>query len=54
MLPLSALLGAIFLVITDTVARIIIPPHDMPIGVITGLVGGLFFIVLMKRNGRLG
>jgi iron complex transport system permease protein len=53
-LPLSALVGAIFLVLADMVARIIIPPQDMPIGVITGLVGGVFFIALMRRNGRLG
>jgi len=53
-LPLSALVGAIFLVIADMVARIIIPPQDMPIGVITGLVGGVFFIALMRRNKRLG
>lgn len=53
-LPLSALLGAIFLVATDTLARIIIPPQDIPIGVITGLIGGVFFIAMMRRNGRLG
>lgn len=53
-LPLSALLGAIFLVVTDTIARIIIPPQDIPIGVITGLIGGVFFIALMRRNARLG
>lgn len=53
-LPLSALVGAIFLVVADMAARIIIPPQDMPLGVITGLVGGAFFILLMRRNGRLG
>jgi iron complex transport system permease protein len=51
-LPLSALVGAIFLVLADMVARIIIPPLDMPLGIITGLFGGVFFIALMKRNGR--
>lgn len=53
-LPLSALVGAIFLVLADMVARVLIPPLDMPIGIITGLVGGVFFIALMRRNGRLG
>lgn len=53
-LPLSALVGAIFLVLADLVARIIVPPLDMPIGIITGLIGGVFFIALMRRNGRLG
>ncbi|MBJ3786911.1 iron ABC transporter permease [Devosia sp. MSA67] len=53
-LPLSALVGAIFLVLADMVARIVIPPQDVPLGVITGLVGGLFFILLMRRSQRLG
>lgn len=52
--PLSALVGAIFLVVADIAARVIIPPQDMPLGVITGIVGGAFFIALMRRNGRLG
>lgn len=54
LLPLCALVGATFLVLADTLARAIIPPQDMPIGVITGLVGGVFFIALMRRNRRLG
>lgn len=49
-LPLSALLGAIFLVAADTVARIVMAPEDMPIGVVTGLVGGVFFLGLMARK----
>jgi iron complex transport system permease protein len=49
-LPLSALFGAIFLVWADTVARIVMAPEDMPIGVVTGLTGGLFFIWLMARR----
>ncbi len=51
-LPLSALLGAIFLVLADMLARIIIPPQDLPIGIITGLVGGVFFILLLRRRTR--
>jgi iron complex transport system permease protein len=49
-LPLSALFGAIFLVLADTVARVVMAPEDMPIGIVTGLVGGLFFIWLMARR----
>ncbi|MFI8620467.1 MAG: iron ABC transporter permease [Marinomonas sp.] len=49
-LPLSALLGAIFLVVADIVARIIMPPQDMPIGILTGLVGGVGFVVLMRKR----
>jgi len=51
-LPLSALLGAIFLVLADMLARTIIPPQDLPIGIITGLVGGGFFILLLRRRSR--
>jgi len=49
-LPLSALLGAIFLVFADIVARIIIPPEDLPIGILTGLAGGITFIFLMRQR----
>jgi iron complex transport system permease protein len=49
-LPLSALAGAIFLVLADTAARVVMAPEDMPIGIVTGLVGGLFFIWLMARR----
>lgn len=53
-LPLSALVGAIFLVLADMAARTVIPPQDIPLGVITGLVGGLFFILLMWRKRGIG
>lgn len=45
MLPVSALVGAIFLVVADAVARIIIAPEEMPIGIITALCGSPFFIM---------
>lgn len=51
-LPLSALLGAIFLVLADTLARLIMPPQDIPIGIVTGLVGGVFFLLLLRRNAQ--
>jgi iron complex transport system permease protein len=47
-LPLSALLGAIFLVMADIAARTLMPPQDMPIGVLTGIIGGLFFVGLLR------
>ena len=49
-LPLSALFGAIFLVLADTLARVVMAPEDMPIGVVTGLIGGVFFLWLMARR----
>ncbi len=48
--PVAALAGAVFLVMSDIVARSIAAPEDMPIGIVTGLVGGLFFIVLLYRR----
>ncbi|MDQ0213977.1 iron complex transport system permease protein [Oikeobacillus pervagus] len=49
-LPLSALAGASFLLLADICARIIIAPEEMPIGIITAVCGGPFFIWLLRRN----
>lgn len=51
-LPVSALIGAIFLIGADMLARTLIAPRDMPIGVLTGLIGGVFFVILLR--GRRG
>lgn len=51
-LPASMLGGAIFLVWADVVARTLMRPEDMPIGIVTGLVGGMFFIWLLRRKAR--
>ncbi|WP_170445399.1 FecCD family ABC transporter permease [Ruegeria arenilitoris] len=47
--PLSAILGALFLLWADVVARTAMAPEDIPVGVVTGLLGGIFFILLLKR-----
>ncbi|UTR13877.1 iron ABC transporter permease [Salipaludibacillus sp. LMS25] len=52
-LPLSLLVGGGFLILTDLVSRTIIAPKEMPIGVITALVGAPVFSLLLIRN-RLG
>lgn len=52
MLPVSALAGSIFLIICDTLARTIIAPTEVPIGVITALVGSPLFIHLLKRRNE--
>jgi iron complex transport system permease protein len=52
LLPLSALAGAMFLVVADTVARIIVAPAQLPVGVITALMGGPFFLVLLVKYSR--
>lgn len=49
-IPISVLLGAIFLVWADVLARTIVAPADLPIGIITALSGAPFFIWLVKKN----
>ena len=49
-LPVSALIGAVFLVWADILARTIMAPDDIPIGIVTGLIGGVFFIWLLRRR----
>lgn len=52
LLPASFLSGAIFLVFADLIARLIIAPSELPIGVITALIGAPFFIYLLRRTKR--
>ncbi|MEE9370989.1 MAG: iron chelate uptake ABC transporter family permease subunit, partial [Sedimentisphaerales bacterium] len=52
LLPLSGIVGAIFLVIADTLARIIIAPAQLPVGVVTAILGGPFFLVLLVKYSR--
>ncbi len=49
-LPASALFGAIYLLWSDIIARTIMAPDDMPIGIVTGLIGGVFFIWLLRKR----
>jgi iron complex transport system permease protein len=51
-LPASALVGAAFLVGCDVVARTLIAPVEIPVGVITALIGGPFFLWLLVRRAR--
>lgn len=50
LLPTSFLAGGIFLIASDTVARTIISPLELPVGVITGIVGGSLFIYFLTRK----
>ena len=53
LLPASGLMGAIILLISDTVARTILLPQELPVGVIMYILGGCFFIYLIsKKKGR--
>lgn len=49
MLPVAALMGAILLVLADLVARTLLRPQEIPIGIITALVGAPFLLVLLRR-----
>ncbi len=52
LIPLSGIVGAIFLVIADTLARVIVAPAELPVGVVTAIVGGPFFLILLARYSR--
>lgn len=52
LLPASTLVGGVFLVIADLVARSAMPPAELPVGIITALVGGPFFIYLLRKTRR--
>ena len=49
-IPFSALAGAIFVVLADTVARVAIAPRELPVGAITALIGAPLFIYLLRKN----
>jgi iron complex transport system permease protein len=51
-LPVSALIGAVFLIWVDVIARTAFQPVEVPAGVITALLGGPFFVWLLCRHGR--
>ncbi len=51
-LPLSLVGGAAFLLLADIVARTVLSPSELPIGVVTAFVGAPFFAVILARSGR--
>lgn len=50
LIPASALTGALILLLSDTVARVIMRPTELPVGIIMYLIGGIFFIWLVTRK----
>ena len=54
LLPMSALGGAILLMIADTVARTILAPVELPVGLVTAFLGAPFFISLLRRRHEFG
>jgi len=52
LLPSSALAGAILLLLADTLARTLVVPAEMPVGLLTSLIGGPWFLWLILRQQR--
>lgn len=52
LLPLSVLIGAIFMILTDLIARTVLAPAEIPIGVITAICGAPFFLYLLRRRKK--
>jgi iron complex transport system permease protein len=52
LMPCSILLGAAFLVVCDTLSRTVNPPTDIPVGVLTAMGGGPFFLWLLRTKRR--
>jgi len=52
LIPTSALAGAIFLIFADSIARTVISPAELPVGIITAFFGAPFFIYLLKKRKR--
>jgi iron complex transport system permease protein len=52
LLPASALVGAIVVVLADAIARAALPPAEIPLGLVTAVAGGPFFILLLARRLR--
>jgi iron complex transport system permease protein len=50
LLPASALVGGMFLVIADALARTLLAPSEIPVGVVTALAGGPIFLYLLSRR----
>ena len=50
LIPFSAATGAIFLILCDTLSRSLIFPYEIPIGVITGFAGGIFFLFFVFKS----
>ncbi|GAB0150904.1 iron ABC transporter permease [Marinobacterium sp. BA1] len=52
LIPVAALMGAVFLVLSDVLSRIVIPGQVLPIGVVTALIGAPAFAVILIRGAR--
>ena len=53
MIPTSMLLGAVVLLFADTVGRTLVPGMDIPVGTIMSMVGGPFFLYMLRKKGKI-
>jgi iron complex transport system permease protein len=53
-LPYAALGGAMFLVVSDVAGRLVLRPAEMPVGIMTALIGGPFFVYLVRARAKRG
>ena len=52
LLPMSALIGGVFMVLCDLLARTVLAPNELPVGAVTALIGAPFFAwVFLRRRG---
>ncbi len=54
LLPACVIAGSLFMVVADTLARVLLSPTEIPVGVITALIGGPFFLFLLWKNKSKG
>jgi iron complex transport system permease protein len=54
LLPTSSMIGASFLIVADVVAKTIIYPTELPVGIITALCGTPFFLYLLRKQRKIG
>ena len=50
LIPMAAIVGGCFLVMADLIARTVLSPGEIPVGIVTALCGAPFFIYLLIRN----
>lgn len=50
LVPASAFGGGVFLVLCDVIARVVMPPIEIPVGVVTALAGGPFFLIVLRKR----
>lgn len=54
LLPASALAGAVLLLLADTLARVVMAPTELPVGIVTAMLGVPFFVSLLRQRGQYG